>query len=158
MIMTNQEKIAVLQAAIDGKQVQRQLILNPAHPQCDWITSSDLDDFERYRWRIAPEPPPMPKAREWWLNVYSSNSLYAHATKELAGAAQLACKAPEPPVHVREVLPNEGWVAFSDERKPYHGQTVILYQEGLSPWVVKWSSNTGYDDATHWHPMIPLPK
>lgn len=61
--MTTQEKIAVMQAHVDGKKVQFKLAKASAWSDC----TVPLWGWSEYDYRIKPEP------RRWWINPVPMN-------------------------------------------------------------------------------------
>lgn len=100
--MTTQEKIAVMQAAVDGKKIEYrwQDDLNG-----DWIEITGSTKFVVWNWeafifRVKPEP------SEFWINVYADRTLPIHLyeTKEKALLGSRSNKLKT--IRVREVIDN----------------------------------------------------
>ena len=72
--MTLDEMFAVLQAAKEGKMIQRQ------HKAfLDWCDIAEPDwDFVHFNFRVKPEP------RTIWMNEYSHGSYAVHCSKDEA--------------------------------------------------------------------------
>lgn len=88
--------IPLVQALADGKTIQGRHSKNH-----DWIDKPYLNFLaEPECYRIKPDPP---KPREWWGNVYSSDSVVLHISQkqadDFATRRRIAC------IKLREVLP-----------------------------------------------------
>ena len=59
-------------------------------------------DFWYHIRELTAKDAPKKKAREWWINIYTSGEVYAHSN-ELK--AQLGLSSEGETIHVREVLP-----------------------------------------------------
>lgn len=96
--MSPQEMIAILEAFLAGKPIQRYQILGKGL----WEDFDPRDgfDFVNYVYRQLPTPQ---KPREWWMNVYDDGEVCVHESRSMADAlvnqGRIDC------VHVREVLP-----------------------------------------------------
>ena len=69
---TLKEKIEVMQAALDGKEVEYD------HGNGFWESCSPTWDWASWDYRIKPEP------MECWVNVYPEGCTYIHDSKEAA--------------------------------------------------------------------------
>lgn len=89
---TLKEKIKVMQAALDGKEIEYK------YPEGgEWhSTNNPLFKWVLFDYRIKPEP------LEFWVNVYDNDGGVAHKTKEQAiqGHGGDKCKT----IKVREVM------------------------------------------------------
>lgn len=94
--MTNDEMIAVIAAHRDGKALEWRDISRPADQWRSCQPSGVSWDFNRWEYRIKPEP------REWWISVRGgSTHHFAFYNRESAAASMLTSEV----IHVREVLP-----------------------------------------------------
>lgn len=90
--MTLKEKIAVMQAADDGKKIQVSL-----KGEANWFgIDAPAWNWDRFDYRVKP------KTLELWVNVYPNGLSAYYDTKELAdkfaNSDRLRC------VHMREVV------------------------------------------------------
>ena len=72
--MTEQEMIDVLQAHIDGKQIQYRRV----NMGGEWANEKPYWDFDHFDYRVKPEP------LECWVNFYDNNDSWASRTKAQA--------------------------------------------------------------------------
>lgn len=93
--MTNQDIIAVVQAAIEGKKIEQRWKYSPDSPWLE-VLSPATWNFAHMDYRVKREP------RTWWLNVYPDWACGVYPTNEAAdncaGPERIEC------VHVREVM------------------------------------------------------
>jgi len=91
MAKTLQEKIAVMQAAAEGKKIEFRDLVYVAWADCP----NPKWNWGYFDYRVKPEP------REFWINLYPCN-MYPYDSKEsadlCASTARLEC------IHVREVI------------------------------------------------------
>ncbi len=88
--MTTEEMIAVMQAFVDGKEIEARL-KRGGH----WIAANHpCWDWKVYEYRVNSVP------REFWINEYQSGPGQPHSTREEAdshSSGRIRC------IHVREV-------------------------------------------------------
>ncbi len=90
--MTTKEKIEVMQASLNGKTIEVQLVGSN-----EWVpVHQPVWNWDAYNYRVNPLP------RQWWINRYGEFD-YLHTSLEKA--ERTACSTRRECIHVIEVLP-----------------------------------------------------
>lgn len=98
--MTLQEKIAVMQAALRGAQLEYR-DMDEESGSAWKLSAGPQFNFVRYEYRVKPEPP---KPKEIWVNEYPTmNYVYGKFNKEDAQKTALG-NVRRIAVHYREVI------------------------------------------------------
>lgn len=97
---TLKEKIAVMQAALDGKEIDQS---RKAYADGEWIRCYDPKtlnfNWEKYDYRIKPKP------LECWVNTYDGNISQGYDTENDARAVKI--NHVQRTVKMREVIEND---------------------------------------------------